>query len=530
MEIQVLELSDLHKNRIQDPKSQQSSSSPSTPGICNTPTSFPDTSLPATPDGRRQDSIANLLGSHDGNEADSASVLPPIDGGTRAWTFLIGAFLTELICLGGAFSFSIFQDYLVQSTSSPLKDANNVGVSAIGTMLVCLSYFAPPLVRGIWARFAPWNRMMGFSSLTLAGISLLIASFGNTTAFMVVFMGVLPGTFLGIGALNYLIWLPQWFLKKRGLANGIAFAGAGTGGIIYPFIFNVALSNVGFQWTLRIWAFIVIFIGGFSSLLIRPRLPPTRISNSNQSLSNGQPALSSNDTNRKSRSKNVKSAITRSLKSLSFGKSPLFVLNALATFVASMGFFSVSFYLAVYCRSLGLDSKTSTGIVAAFNAAALTGEILIGHACDRFPYPSIIFFIGALASSSAFLLFGLAQSLVGVIFFVLLFGMAAGSYCSIWTPAAYDISRLYNMQTANVLLGLTIPRGLASAIGPLVAAALYHPEKNQAKAIFGAFGFDGLIVFIGTCMVALMPFAPLISYSKRKAFASADPNDLQERL
>ena len=57
------------------------------------------------------------------------------------------------------------------------------------------------------------------------------------------------------------------------------------------------------------------------------------------------------------------------------------------------------------------------------------------------------------------------------------------------------------MQTANVLLGLTILRGLASAIGPLVTAALYHPEKNQAKAIFGAFGFDGLIVFVGTCMV-----------------------------
>ncbi|PWN34550.1 MFS general substrate transporter, partial [Meira miltonrushii] len=406
------------------------------------------------------------------------SVLPPIDGGTRAWTFLLGAFLTEVICLGGAFSFSIFQDYLVESKESPLKDANNVGVSAIGTMLVCLSYFAPPLVRGIWARFTMWNRWMGFASLSLAGLSLIIASFGNSTAFMVVFMGILPGTFLGIGTLNYLIWLPQWFLKKRGLANGIAFAGAGTGGIIYPFVLNVALNKVGFQWTLRIWAFIIVFIGGFSTLLIRPRIPPTR----------------------KSRSKNAKNALKKSLKSLSFGKSPLFVLNALATFVVSMGFFAVSFYLAVYCRSLGLSSGTSTGIVAAFNAAALSGEIIIGHACDRFPYPSIIFLIGAMASSSAFLLFGLAQSLVGVIFFVLLFGMAAGSYCSIWTPAAYDISRLYNMQTANVLLGLTIPRGLASAIGPLIAAALYHPEKNQAKAIFGAFGFDGLIVFVGACM------------------------------
>lgn len=529
MEVQVFQLNNLHKDGIQNTKREQTPSLPPTPGIEDTPTTSRGASRSTSPFGPREGSVANLINSTNENEVDSASVLPPIDGGARAWTFLFGAFLTEFICLGGAFSFSIFQDYLVESKESPLKDANNVGVSAIGTMLVCLSYFAPPLVRGIWARFAVWNRWMGFASLTLAGASLIIASFGNSTAFMVVFMGILPGTFLGIGTLNYLIWLPQWFLKKRGLANGIAFAGAGTGGIVYPFVLNVALSNVGFQWTLRIWAFIIIFIGGFSTLFLRPRIPPTRRSTSNQSASNGD-SPSTNVTQGKSRSKNAKNALKKTLKSLSFGKCPLFVLNALATFVVSMGFFAVSFYLAVYCRSLGLTSGTSTGIVAAFNAAALTGEIIVGHACDRFPYPSIIFLIGAIASSSAFLLFGLAQSLVGVIFFVLLFGMAAGSYCSIWTPAAYDISRLYNMQTANVLLGLTIPRGLASAIGPLIAAALYHPEKNQAQAIFGAFGFDGLIVFVGVSMFAVMPFAPLITYSKQKAFASADPNTLQERL
>jgi MFS family permease len=195
-----------------------------------------------------------------------------------------------------------------------------------------------------------------------------------------------------------------------------------------------------------------------------------------------------------------------------------------------MSFFSVSFYLAVYCSSIGLDEKTSTGIVAAFNAAALTGEIIIGHACDRFPYPGIIFGIGAMGSLSAFLLFGLAQSLIGVIFFVLLYGMAAGSWCSVWTPAAYDISRLHNMQTANVILFLTVPRGLASAVGPLIAAKLYHPEDNTAKAIFGAFGFDGLIVFVGSCMVVLLPFALLLSYFRRKALSSADPDSLQERL
>lgn len=175
-----------------------------------------------------------------------------------------------------------------------------------------------------------------------------------------------------------------------------------------------------------------------------------------------------------------------------------------------MSFFAVSFYLAVYCASLGLTPGTSTGIVAAFNAAALTGEVVVGHACDRFAYPSIMLVISMTGSLSAFLLFGLAHSLVGVVFFVLLFGMAAGSWCSVWTPAAYDISRLHNMQTANVLLTLTLPRGLAAAVGPLIAASLYEPERNTAKAIFGAYGFGGLVGFVGGCMGGVVVVVPVL--------------------
>lgn len=153
-----------------------------------------------------------------------------------------------------------------------------------------------------------------------------------------------------------------------------------------------------------------------------------------------------------------------------------------------------------------------------------------GHACDRFAYPGLVFVIGTVGSLSAFLVFELAQSLIGLIFFVLLYGMAAGSWCSTWTAAAYDVSRLKSMQTAHVVLSFTFVRGLAAAIGPLVAAALYDPEENQEKTIFGAYGFDGLILFVGACMGIVALCAPLLSYLRRKAFADANMASLQERF
>ncbi|UZJ53659.1 hypothetical protein CBS101457_002979 [Exobasidium rhododendri] len=443
--------------------------------------------------------------------------LPPIDGGFRAWTFLASAFLMELLCLGGAFSFSIFQDYLVKSSQSPRKGTTNVEASIIGTLLVSSTYFAPAIMRGVWARFAHRNQLMSFACLQLAGVSLLIASFETSLPVLVIFMGLIPGTTLGLGTINYLIWLPQWFSKRRGLANGIAFAGAGTGGIVYPFMLNASLHHLGFSWTLRIWAFVIMSGGGVLSYFIRSRLPTTKATPSGLPWSS-QPRQST-DTGSPSRARaRSKEGWRKWRDALSFMLSPLWLIQAFSTLFASMGFFSVSFYLAVYCTNLGLSRSTSTGIVAAFNGAALTGEIMVGYACDRYAYPGIILVIGVIGALSALLLLGLVQSLVGLVFFVLLFGMAAGSYCSTWSAAAYDVSRLKGMQTANVILSFTFVRGLASIIGPLVAAALYHPQKTQAKVGFGALGFEGLIIFVGACMVALALCSPLLTYLRRKAF------------
>ena len=44
-------------------------------------------------------------------------------------------------------------------------------------------------------------------------------------------------------------------------------------GFIFPFLLNAMLSNLGFRWTLRIWAIVSTVITGIALLGIRPRLP-----------------------------------------------------------------------------------------------------------------------------------------------------------------------------------------------------------------------------------------------------------------
>ena len=279
------------------------------------------------------------------------------------------------------------------------------------------------------------------------------------------------------------------------------------------------------------WAIMNLSLCALGGYWVKPRLAFRTHSSSNNN--NGQDVRSASMTtsavvndHRRRRTTWAKLA-----RESSYLVTPLWLVNAALTFTVSVSFFSVSFFLATYCSSLGLSSAAGTGVVAAFNAAALLGEISIGHACDRLAYPRVMLGIAMIGSLSTFLLFGLAQSLAGTLFFVLLFGWGAGSWCATWTASAFDIARLRSMQTATVLLSFTFVRGIASLVGPLIAAALYRPEDNLKKAVFGAFGFDHLIGFVGACMLATAIFAGALEITRKVSFQKvADADLFTERL
>lgn len=63
----------------------------------------------------------------------------------------------------------------------------------------------------------------------------------------------------------------QWFTKRRSLANGMAAAGSGIGGLVYSIGTNAMIKNLGLPWTFRILAALTFVVAGISTLLIRDR-------------------------------------------------------------------------------------------------------------------------------------------------------------------------------------------------------------------------------------------------------------------
>jgi MFS family permease len=69
-----------------------------------------------------------------------------------------------------------------------------------------------------------------------------------------------------------------YFNSKRVMAVSLASCGAATGGMIFPVIAYQCFNNIGFAWTVRIMAAIILFnsviIVKFTRSRIIPRSPP----------------------------------------------------------------------------------------------------------------------------------------------------------------------------------------------------------------------------------------------------------------
>jgi MFS family permease len=65
-----------------------------------------------------------------------------------------------------------------------------------------------------------------------------------------------------------------WFFRRRALALGITASGSSLGGVIFPIMVERLIPEVGFPWTMRICAFLILGIMILCNLTVVSRIPP----------------------------------------------------------------------------------------------------------------------------------------------------------------------------------------------------------------------------------------------------------------
>ncbi|PPQ81421.1 hypothetical protein CVT25_015925 [Psilocybe cyanescens] len=416
---------------------------------------------------------------------------PLILQGWNAWRFCASAFAFELFIWGWNNTYGIFQDFY--SKNPPFNGSSSAAISTIGTASLGIQYFELILAIILYQRYPEYARPGMWISLVVCVAALFLSSFATKTWHLIILLGFVFGFSAGLLYSPVMIWLPEWFVARRGLATGIIFCGSGVGGFIFPFMMGYLLEYAGFRWTLRIWALTFGLCCAIAVLGLKPRVP-TRKPSIEFPRQPWRP------------------------RDLSLLKSPVLFGVIGITVIQALGFFPVSLFISTYTSSLSSAKLPPLLVLSLFNVAAALFFVLFGRFSDSYPYPYVIMASGIGCALASFIFWGFASSLAWIFSFAIVFGGFGGAFPTIWPVAASEIGGTHNHIT-NIALGCFMSaEGLTSIIGPIIAASLRN-TGTKAKATYGGFGFKSVELFVGFMGVVTMIGGFILlfySTSKRK--------------
>ena len=347
-------------------------------------------------------------------------------------------------------------------------------------------YLSAPIALGLlrlYPRMGRWSPLLG---LTIMCGAIIASSFSQNTTHLIITQGVL---FAIGGSISYcpcIVYMDEWFVKRKGLAYGIMWSGTGLAGFALPLVLQWLLNQYGFRTTLRVWAVTLFLLIIPLIFFVKPRLPYSAVSHVNP------------------------------LK-LGFLRSRVFLLHQTANIAQALGFFLPGIYLPSYARSeFDASNLTSALTILLVNVASVFGCVAMGHLTDRLHVTTCLMISTVGTVIGTFLLWGMATNLPVLYVYCIIYGFFAGSYTSAWpgimrqvtsAPAPRNDSSRNEGSTAPagtsfdpiMVFGmLAAGRGIGNVVsGPLSTALLKGmPWKGQAFGGYGS-GYGTLIAFTG---------------------------------
>ena len=334
------------------------------------------------------------------------------DGG-YGWVAVAGCAVVAWWFVGTSYSWGVIQGALVEEgLSSPAI------LSFVGSLSAALiSAFAIVNAR-VTRALGP--RKTGMLGVAFLGLAEILSSFAvRNVAGLFMTSGVILGLGMSLCFMTVSVIPAQYFSRRRGLANGIVFAGGGLGGAVTSFGLDTLIQRFGPAWTYRILGLATLSTGLPASWLIKERTP-------------------------------IRTAgfiEWRLFKDFSF--LIIFIAGAIATFPLLVP----PFFLPLYSRSLGLSSSTGAGLLAGFNFSSAVGRILCGFLCDKFGPLNTLFSALLLSAVSMLALWPASTTLAPLAVFVVINGTANGGFFATMPTV---VGNVFGSQRVSVAMGMIV--------------------------------------------------------------------------
>jgi len=335
----------------------------------------------------------------------------PPDGG-YGWVCVACTFIINAHTWGINSSYGIFLAFYLDNNYYP--GATILEFALVGGLSISQALLISPLATYI-------TRVYGTRTTLLLGVflettALISASFTHQIWQLFLSQGICFGFGMGFLFVGSVGIVPQWFTKKRSLANGIGTAGSGLGGMMYSLATHAMIDKLGVGWAFRILGILACGVNLVCAMLIRDR---------NKQIGASQLAFD-----------------------YRLVKKPEFLLILGWGFFSMMGYITLLFSLPNYAVSIGLSAQQGSIIGALLNLGQGLGRPVVGVTSD---YAGRINLAGActfIAGLFCFVMWIFAKSFGVLVFFAIIVGTVAGTFWTTIAPVGAEVIGLKNLPSA----------------------------------------------------------------------------------
>ncbi|PKN68940.1 MAG: hypothetical protein CVU54_12600 [Deltaproteobacteria bacterium HGW-Deltaproteobacteria-12] len=372
------------------------------------------------------------------------------------WYIVAAAFVAMGINYGARYCFALF----VNPMAVDLQWSRSV--ISLGSTVGILAYGVGGIISGrLLDRMAPrWIITIGSLLLSAAYISM---SFVQTPLQFNLLFGILSGvggSFFGVVVCNS--YISKWFLKKRGVAIGIATMGIGMGTMILPFIVAPIIKGYGWRAGFVALGCLVLILGISMAQLFMTRSKPADYG----LRTDGEAIVPVSALE-----ENKEPSFSAPVQKVQFLKEVRFWVLVFCFSLAVLAEMLAFTHQVAYAIDNGIERVRAGVSISIIGLSSIAGRYFFGWIGDRLRDAKYAASIGFAVMALGLLVLMQIPTVYGLYCYAALFGFGYGS---IATMMPYLLADRFGSGMLGTIYGvLTFFVVAAASIGPLLGGYLY---------------------------------------------------------